>query len=126
MTAISSMPTVVVTTPAIEVAAGLPRTSCQVHTRDWIDGAGFAFTYCPAPQRFLIGWSIADRWHTRRQLRVCVTHASEFAAANGLTIAVAASSTASTHDDSLDDSDQPFDRVRATSQGRGGGSDVSA
>lgn len=116
MTPISSMPTIV-DQAAIEGADGLPRTWCQTHVRDWVAGTGFTIAYCMGAQRYLISWSVADRWRTRRQLRVCSTHGAAFAAANGLTLEgqhVAPSAVPSSTDDPFnDDADQPYERVRA-------------
>jgi len=121
VTAISSLPARV-DRPAIEVADGLAKTHCQIHTRDYIAGTGFVFTTCDAAQRYLISWTVPDRWRTRRQLRVCHAHGAEFAEANAIALAdpgVArasrpAAAPATNDDDPFGgDTDQPYERVRA-------------
>lgn len=121
MTPIGNLPTIVAAA-AIEVADGPARTACQAYTRDWVAG-GFMFAYCEQPQRYLISWSVPDRWRTRRQLRVCHAHGATFAEANGLAldgsrlsvaaaIRTAAAPVVAADDDPFADSDQPYERTR--------------
>lgn len=129
MTEVSSLPGRV-ESPDIYVEDGLPRTACQSHTRDWIAGQGFVFAYCEGRQRYVVSWTVMDRWHTRRQLRLCRMHGEEFAELNGLSLDTKESAApANTAAAKASSSDGGPDRAEAPSaardDARGGGTEAA-